>query len=123
MVRLMVGLVILLAIVYNFFLINNAVEDPARQSLSRFFKMNSHPPSIREQYGEYGRDLSQDYRQYRFQQQPKNPAEVLMPKPDFNTPLTDSKDIANNLGSPYGKHGNNYSLYDINSPTGHWGKL
>lgn len=27
------------------------------------------------------------------------------------------------LTSPYGVHGNNYSLYDINNPAGHLGKL
>ena len=129
MIRLLIGIWILLLLVLCLPLLNTVVDIPATQAVSQFLHATFDSRTIRNQYGTYGRKYSDDYKQYRQEQLEQRSVDRSLPIPlASDSSSSDRNPIQNNsnpktLNNPQGIHGNNYSLYDINSPTGHLGKM
>ncbi len=129
MVQYVIGLLIILAVAYNFSLIGQAVSNGINPFLPKHFKSTSDLPRVRSQYGQYGRNLAEDNEQYQLIQKTKSPVETTavsssLQEQDQSAFSAVNQDSASMMvGSPLGVHGNNHSLYDINSPSGQLGKF
>ena len=127
MIRAIIGILLAVVIFYNFSLLGKAVEGPTKKSISQFIQPVD-PNVIRSQYGEYGRNYREDVHSYKFHQM-KSATEIpISTRPISNTidkhrGTTASSLPTDRLSNPYGIHGNNYSRYDINSPSGFLRKL
>lgn len=129
MIRYAIGILIMLAVAYNFSLVGQAVSLGMSSLFPKHSPSTSELPRIRSQYGEHGRNLAEDYDKYQLTQKTKSPIEtapaaVSLPEQDQSAFSAVNQDSAVMMvGSPLGVHGNNHSLYDINSPSGQFGKF
>jgi len=110
---------IIFALAYNYALFY-APPPSLQPSFYQILKRAANPNSIRQDYGEYGRDFSEDYKKFREANLPKSTA-------DSSFYAGETRDVSLGLAAnssqkfpndPSGIHGNNYSVYDINSPGG-----
>ena len=129
MIRYVIALLIMLAVAYNFSLIGQVLSDGISPFLPKNYKSSNDLPRFRSQYGEYGRNLAEDYTKYQLTQKTKSPIETApaatsLPEQDQSAFSAVNKDSAAMMvGSPLGVRGNNHSLYDINSPSGQFSKF
>lgn len=106
--KIFVACVLCFTVIYGLSLVQKVANQPAKQPIVNFVTTVSNPEkSARRQYGEYGRKFTGNQK-------------TDFPLLRHQTPYISN---SNTLSSPYGAHGNNFSLYDINSPGGQWGKL
>ncbi len=129
MMGYLVFLLLVLTGFFGFQVFNAPVNELTKESVSQLLKITHGPNTIRGLYGEHGRSYTDDYKKYRTEQQVKSIVGASQAPNPFYLQKIEASNFAGNPSaspapsSPYGVHGNNYSLYDINSPTGQFGKL
>ena len=129
MITFILQWVTILLIIFTFFnyaALSKFPKDSSHPSLSKVLDAALRPNSIRKDNDEYGRDLSEDYKKYKESTAADSPGIARIPSyvkamPDVLSGPASSPSVKS-LDDPAGVHGNNYSVYDINSPGGPFSK-
>ena len=129
MVTLIFQWITILLIIFTLFqyaAVSKSLANSPAHPVSKVFDAAFHQSSIRKDYGEYGRNLSQNYKKYK-ESLPVVPPGIAQTSsfpgamPDVKTGFA-SNPSHKTLDDPSGVHGNNYSVFDINSPSGPFSK-
>lgn len=123
MYQFLLNIVTLCVFSYALLHIGALIKDKAEKSMAGNPKAVSRVESVRQEYGVFGQKYAN--KDVRSSEPPSAAQQSLMDLPkkyrdtdEAQSQLTGFAANPQSPGSPFGPHGNNYSLYDINNPSG-----